>query len=420
MEPRVFTSERPSAAHDLQHIHSVFQAHYANPELFLVRDSMLTLSPSGALGAAWAEFALSGGTRAPLDGDPLFAAIKAKQAKQQRQQQQQQQQQVPPLPQQPPEQSPQQPPSQHTGSTSAVSQEEEEHRLRQRVAELPPVPEMLKWFGECALADCGCSRPTFPRVRPSFREAVLARTVAAQRAAGPSPPPPPPQPSTDRASLVTEGGSSSSALASPGLCYVSVGSGMLLFDLELLTALRVAGVTIASIALIDSATSYSDTPRSQSALRAIASLFAPARVVCYCAVGAYAAARLQDREPAASLFVQTDVPDMPLEYTKALAACALQPGGLAFRLQPTESVTESVTASVPASVATSMAASVTASVAASVPPPPPPATIDVWERLADGVGTSGVDFPPRDPGASQGLGTRRETRCMRGERWGVA
>ena len=34
-------------------------------------------------------------------------------------------------------------------------------------------------------------------------------------------------------------------------------------------------------------------------------------------------------------------------------------------------------------------------------------------------GSKLAPFPPRDPGASQGLGTRRETECMRGERWGV-
>jgi hypothetical protein len=146
--PCIFTSKQPPVDIEaIRHIHHVFLAHEANPSLYLVRDSMLTLSPAGHLGAAWAEFALSGGTR-DLKGDPLFEAIKAKQAKQQQAQQ-------------------------HS---------EEAERLRQRLAELPDVPDMLKWFGECALADCGCSRTVFPRVRPTFREVVVAHAVATLKA----------------------------------------------------------------------------------------------------------------------------------------------------------------------------------------------------------------------------------------------
>lgn len=375
--PRVFTCNHSQQSiggrESILHVHSVLQAHSRAPELYVVRDSMLTLSPPGELGLAWAEYALSEGQCADRGfagndqgevRDPLLAAILAKKAKQER-----------------------------LAATAAARprdlMEAAEQRLQQRIAQLPAVPEPLKWFGECALPDCGCSRRPFPLVRPSFRDQIVSRTAAVA--------------------------ASAASAAAAAVSYVSVGSGMLLFDLEILCALTAAAakaesggesgggapLTIESITLIDSAYEYTSTPRSRGAAKHLASLFAPARVVCYNHIGAYVAARLRDEEPPASILVQTDCPGLPIDVTKSLAAVALRPGGHAYRLHPLDAApsrqgvadakpsTNGATAAEEAAQAAAEKAAEAAEVAAEAEAAGGDALstysaiVDAWERLPD-------------------------------------
>ena len=80
----------------------------------------------------------------------------------------------------------------------------------------------LNSLGECAESTCSCNRQLFPWVRRRFREMVVAETLR----------------------LLAHTGMRSFA-------YVSLGSGYLLYDFEILAALQEAGAPISSVALVD-------------------------------------------------------------------------------------------------------------------------------------------------------------------------
>ena len=83
-------------------------------------------------------------------------------------------------------------------------------------------------LAECGEAGCGCNRLTTPMARRNFRKALVQ--TALQAGLG---------------------------LSTP-IRYVSVGSGLLLFDLEILIALQQAGLQVESAALVDTAYSSQD------------------------------------------------------------------------------------------------------------------------------------------------------------------
>ena len=68
------------------------------------------------------------------------------------------------------------------------------------------------------------------------------------------------------------------------------------------------------------------------ALQQLASFLSPTRVIAYGSLGGYAAACLHGIEPAASLVMQVDVPQIKVEDARAVAAISLTTGGLCFRL----------------------------------------------------------------------------------------
>jgi len=79
-------------------------------------------------------------------------------------------------------------------------------------------------MGECGHANCRAHRLKFPEVRADFRDFLLSKVREAVDAGW---------------------------WGDGGFCYASLGSGELLFDLELLERIRAAGVRIAQVCLID-------------------------------------------------------------------------------------------------------------------------------------------------------------------------
>lgn len=84
-------------------------------------------------------------------------------------------------------------------------------------------------LGECADPDCGAHRLAWPEVRPSFRDFIVAHVQAAAR------------------------GDARRWWGEEGLRYASLGSGQLLFDLELVERLRLSGVSFSQLCLVDTA-----------------------------------------------------------------------------------------------------------------------------------------------------------------------
>ena len=116
---------------------------------------------------------------------------------------------------------------------------------------------------------------------------------------------------------------------SRSLAYVSLGSGFLLYELEVLAALQEAGVALSSVVLVDRGYSVG---WGHAALEELAAFLAPVRVAAYGSLGGYAAACLRGDEPPATLLMQADVPQITPEDTRALACISLAAGGLCFRL----------------------------------------------------------------------------------------
>jgi hypothetical protein len=184
-----------------------------------------------------------------------------------------------------------------------------------------PIMHRVRTLGECADATCGCTRYHFnsdgavdfrPWVRKAFQQTVLSRTLASHGV--------PSQPRQVR--------------------FISVGAGMLLFEFELLSSLRQAGLSIESAAFVD--TAYGATVGraarhdTKGALAELASWLAPASVNVYNSVRALADACLRGEESQATVLVQVDTAFVSRASTRLLAAASLCPEGLAFRLASRE------------------------------------------------------------------------------------
>ena len=163
----------------------------------------------------------------------------------------------------------------------------------------------LASLAECGHSDCACTRSLYPWVRQRFREEVVQRATDAQ-AAGSLP-------------------------ANGRINYVSVGSGLLLGDLDVIMGLQDTGFKIEHATFIDS--DYREN--CHGALAEVAQYLAPARVVAYSSVAAFVAARLSGKHcVAAHMFLQIDVMEVDLDEAAVVSALALgdEGGGMGFRL----------------------------------------------------------------------------------------
>jgi hypothetical protein len=161
----------------------------------------------------------------------------------------------------------------------------------------------LASLAECGHCSCACTR----RVRAIFGEQVVRRVSAAHQ----------------RGEL-------------PGsLSYISIGSGLLLGDMDVIMRLQEAGFEIASATFIDS--DY-DGDACHGALAAMAEYLAPrAKLTAFASMASYALARLACAEGDAlqltgHVFVQIDVAEVGFDEAAALSALALEPAGYGFRL----------------------------------------------------------------------------------------
>jgi len=102
-------------------------------------------------------------------------------------------------------------------------------------------------LGSCADPDCRAHRLAWPQVRTSFRDFIVKRIRDAHLGVHP--------------------GCHPWWHPSAGLRYTSIGSGQLLFDLELIERIRYAGVRIAQICLVDPL--YAGSPPSVDVRRAL-------------------------------------------------------------------------------------------------------------------------------------------------------
>eukprot|EP00931_Biecheleriopsis_adriatica_P051062 TRINITY_DN29583_c0_g1_i2.p1 TRINITY_DN29583_c0_g1~~TRINITY_DN29583_c0_g1_i2.p1 ORF type:complete len:819 (+),score=170.65 TRINITY_DN29583_c0_g1_i2:41-2458(+) len=140
------------------------------------------------------------------------------------------------------------------GSRDGVRQAMEQLRGKERMAlgdkdgQIRPtgVTSPFGGVGECADPDCAAHRLAWPKVRSHFRDFVVSRVRDAVRG---------------------ENGSRPWWEPSEGLRYTSIGSGQLLFDLELLERIRFAGVRVAQICLVD--TAYAGSPPCVDVRRAL-------------------------------------------------------------------------------------------------------------------------------------------------------
>ena len=108
-----------------------------------------------------------------------------------------------------------------------------------RFVDNPSISERVSAFGECASDTCGCNRLTRPMVRSSFRDGVLAALSATLAPQG--------------LHMTTDG-----LVSPPWVRYVTLGSGLLLTDFEILCGLVERGFRIESIVAVDIA--YMDLP----------------------------------------------------------------------------------------------------------------------------------------------------------------
>mmetsp|Transcript_14152 Transcript_14152/g.23547 ORF Transcript_14152/g.23547 Transcript_14152/m.23547 type:complete len:563 (-) Transcript_14152:205-1893(-) len=183
-------------------------------------------------------------------------------------------------------------------------------------------------LGECADSRCGCYRLWRPDVRRRFREIVRKVTIEQLTASG-----------------------------SHRVRYVTVGSGQLLTDFEVLCALTEAGCTIDSVIAIDTCyavkgevpiqpsssptndATEKDRPAvpndtASAALAQIASFFSPANVFAFSSLERYVdAVRLEPHLYAhATTLVQCDAGDVPAKAMSEAAVDTLAAGGHMFKL----------------------------------------------------------------------------------------
>ena len=186
----------------------------------------------------------------------------------------------------------------------------------------------VRALGECGDGQCSTCRLAAPGVRRTFVDLVVRRTVR--------------------------------QLGAGGAChYCTIGCGLLLTDLQILSGLRAAGVRIATVVAVDShfaeictATAEAgpapDTKASRrlrllrrasgcNALAQLASYVAPARVIALSSVESLVDACA--REPAVyaqmTTLVQIDTAEIKRDATRLAAATALSDAGRAFILNNT-------------------------------------------------------------------------------------
>ena len=167
----------------------------------------------------------------------------------------------------------------------------------------------LRVFGECADASCGCYRLKEPRVRARFRNLVVARTAAQLEELSPTG-------------------------ATAAVRYVSLGSGSLLTDAEILSGLLARGLAIESITLVDPEYRRTRMEVEQQLLREMAALFAPARVLAFDSLADLreAVQAAPDVHGRATTVVQIDANAISsLDTTRVPSQCLIT-GGLAFEL----------------------------------------------------------------------------------------
>jgi hypothetical protein len=168
-------------------------------------------------------------------------------------------------------------------------------------------------FGECDDSNCGCYRLTNPQARLRFRQLVAEVVDSALRDS-----------SLEQSSLPVR--------------YVTLGSGALLTDFEILLDLWSRGLTIESIVAIDMAYSGDDSDAFfggyRRALSGLATFFAPARVFSFRHASDYLKA-VEERQSLfgdANVFVSCDAAGVGHDLTMSVMASALSPGHMAFEL----------------------------------------------------------------------------------------
>lgn len=177
-----------------------------------------------------------------------------------------------------------------------------------RLKKLPPVASYCHTFGECGCSGCGCFRLDRPMPRKRFRHLVVSR-------------------------METELKGTSSPIRA-----VTIGSGALLTDFEILLGLWSRGLVVESVVAIDLAYSrkVDNLWRDEyvEALDALAVFFSPCRLTSFGSSNEYVAACSRSPEVygRANLFLYCDAGAVPYETFKETASAALDDGALAFEL----------------------------------------------------------------------------------------
>lgn len=194
--------------------------------------------------------------------------------------------------------------------------------VRVKAARASPLGKWARLYGECADSSCGCYRLTNPKAREQFRNLVVRHTLQ-QRGEWDARVSDPIAPLDDL--------ESSERPSSFAVRYVSVGSGMLLTDFEILCGLQQKQLPIAEILVCDSA--YRHVGRQyRTAFETLAAFFAPATVCAFDSLAALRKHAESNGRGTASTYVHCDAADVPDDQSKALAKTLLQSGGLTFQL----------------------------------------------------------------------------------------
>ncbi|KAL1503472.1 hypothetical protein AB1Y20_011956 [Prymnesium parvum] len=174
-----------------------------------------------------------------------------------------------------------------------------------------PLARRVDALGECADSRCGCYRLHRPEVRQRFCKWVVDAALEGL----------------------------------PGqrrVRYVTVGSGLLLTDFEILCGLVERGVQVESVVAIDKCyerlleptDAAADATDEARALRQLAAFFAPAPVHAFGSLAQYkqACAAHPAEYGRATTYIHCDAGDISTADSKAAAALALVEGGAAFKL----------------------------------------------------------------------------------------
>ena len=161
-------------------------------------------------------------------------------------------------------------------------------------------------FGECPDRGCGCQRIKEPRVRSRFRNLVVERTAA---------------------QLLR----TATSAASP-VRYVSIGCGLLLTDVEILSGMVARGLTIEYVALVDPV--YKSAASHNSLFSHLTALLPTARVFAFSSLESLERQVHHDPQTHGHVttYLKIDSNDVTPLRSKGLAARLLIEGGLSFEL----------------------------------------------------------------------------------------